>query len=135
MFSWINFLVRWIFTAFLVFGTYNPSGHSYFHWVMSENPNLPGLFSVGMVLLIAYILYFRTMFRSVKPAGAVMLSILIIAFNYMLIDVEVIEITARWQLEALSLVSFATLLTIGLCFSAIRARLAGQIDSDNVGAP
>lgn len=135
MFGWVNFLVRWVFTAFMVFATYNPSGQSYYHWAMSGDSNFAAVFSVGMGFLIAYVLYFRTMFRSIKPAGAVLLAILFFSLNYMLIDTNVLEIDARWQLEALFLLSFATLLTIGLSFSAIRARLAGQIDSDNVGAP
>ena len=33
-FNMASYLVRLIFAVLLVFGTYNPSGYSYFHWLI-----------------------------------------------------------------------------------------------------
>lgn len=37
MFSYPGIIVRWLIAMFIVFATFNPSGYSYVHWVLSDN--------------------------------------------------------------------------------------------------
>ena len=54
-------------------------------------------------------------------------------FSYMLIDIGLVRLVSAPVVEIMGLAVVASTLAIGLSFSAIRARLSGQIDSDDVG--
>jgi hypothetical protein len=49
------------------------------------------------------------------------------------VDLGVVRISGDWVVSVMILLSISTLLAFGVSFSAIRARFAGQIDSDDVG--
>jgi hypothetical protein len=51
----------------------------------------------------------------------------------MLVDLGIVRISGDWVVSVMILLSISTLLAFGVSFSAIRARFAGQIDSDDVG--
>jgi hypothetical protein len=132
MFGPINFILRWLFTLFLVFATYNPSGRSFFHWAKSgESPAT--MVAVAAIMLIAcYAFLIRSTWRSIKPIGALLVVIFLVLFNVMLAGLISVTISAE-MVVVMSLVSLSALLAIGVSFSAIRARLSGQVDSDDVG--
>ena len=59
-FSIPDFLGRWLFAACLVFGTFNPTGYSYFGWMTADTTEfgpVPALASIA--LLIAWIGFVR----------------------------------------------------------------------------
>ena len=132
MFGPINFLLRWLFTLFLVFATYNPSGRSYYHWAMSGESPATTIAIAAIMLIACYAFLIRSTWRSIKPLGALLVVIFLVLFNLMLVGLDLVTITAD-RVVVMGLVSVATLLAIGVSFSAIRARLSGQIDSDDVG--
>ncbi len=133
MFGPVNFLLRWLFTMLLVFSTYNPSGRSFYHWAIGGDA--PGALaaSLGIAMLAGYIFLIRSMLRSMKSGGVALVAVFLLLFNIMLVDLGLVTVSGGWVVTVMTQVSVATLLTIGLSFSAIRARLAGQIDSDDVG--
>jgi hypothetical protein len=133
MFGPINFLLRWIMTLLLVFSTYNPSGRSYYHWAMSNDAPLTMVAVVGIGMLSAYVFLLRATWRSIKPIGALLGMIFLTLFNFMLVDIGFVTVSGDGVIVVMCLASIATLFAIGLSFSAIRARLSGQIDSDDVG--
>jgi hypothetical protein len=61
------------------------------------------------------------------------MAVFLALFNLMLVDLGVVRISGDWVVAVMVLISISTLLAFGVSFSAIRARLAGQIDSDDVG--
>jgi hypothetical protein len=133
MFGPINFLLRWLSTLFLVFATYNPSGRSFFHW--AQGGDAPGtIVAVAAILLIgAYAFLIRATWRSIKPMGALLLVIFLALFNMMIVDLGLVSASTDGALSVMVLASFSTILAVGVSFSAIRARMSGQIDSDDVG--
>lgn len=133
MFGPVNFLLRWVFSLFLVFATYNPSGRSFYHWAGSEEA--PGtIVAVTAVALIAgYAFLIRATWRSVKPLGALLVAIFLALFNVMLVDLGLVSTEPEGSVSIMVLTSLGTILGVGVSFSAIRARLSGQIDSDDVG--
>ena len=133
LFGPVNLFTRWLFTLFLVFATYNPSGTSYYHWVTSgdASPTVAGV--LGTAMFGAYVFLVRSTWRSIKPIGVVIGAAFFALFNLMLVDLGVVDGTNDSARSVMILWSVASILAVGLSFSAIRARLAGQIDSDDVG--
>jgi hypothetical protein len=54
-------------------------------------------------------------------------------FNAMLVDLGIVPVLTEGVFAAMCLTSLSVLLAVGVSFSAIRARLSGQVDSDDVG--
>ena len=133
MFGPLNFLIRWLFTLFVVFGTYNPSGVSYFHWATQGSTSVSTIGVVGMALLAVFVFLLRSTWRAIRLTGIVIGIGFFGLFNTMLVDLGLVVVGEPWIVSVMILASVATLLSIGLSFSAIRARLSGQIDSDDVG--
>ncbi len=133
MFGPVNFALRWMFSLFLVFATYNPSGVSFYHWAVSGWSPLTLVSVVGVALLAIYVFLFRSTWRSIKLTGIMIGAVFMGLFNLMLIDLEIVAIDRASIVVVMILASLATILSVGVSFSAIRARLAGQIDSDDVG--
>jgi Family of unknown function (DUF6524) len=133
MFGPINFLLRWVFTLFLVFSTYNPSGRSFFHWANSGQAPATTVAVAAIMILAAYVFLIRATWRSVKPLGALLIAVFLTLFNLMLVDLGLVPVANRDVIVAMVLASLSTLLAVGVSFSAIRARLSGQVDSDDVG--
>ena len=133
MFGPVNFLQRWLLTVFIVFATYNPSGMSFLHWAVSPGSNKSVVAAVGVAILGVFVFIARSTWRSMKLIGITITALFCILFSVMLIDLRVIALTSTEVFEVIALVVIASTLGVGLSFSAIRARLSGQIDSDDVG--
>jgi hypothetical protein len=133
MFGPINFLLRWLFTLFLVFATYNPSGRSFYHWAISDEAPATMAAVTAVMLVAGYAFLIRATWRSIKPMGALLMAIFLALFNAMLVDLGLVSVSAEGSLAMMLLASLSTLFAVGVSFSAIRARLSGQIDSDDVG--
>jgi len=133
MFGPLNFFIRWLFTIFIVFATYNPTGVSYYHWVTSGEAPFTMFATTGIFLLGVYAFLIRATWRSMKIVGITLCIGFFTFLNFMLVDLGVIEVTATWVISVMVLITIASTLSIGVSFSAVRARIAGQIDSDDVG--
>jgi hypothetical protein len=135
MFCPINFLLRWVFSLFLVLATYNPTGRSFFHWAMSDEAPAAVIAVTAVMLIAGYAFLIRATWRSIKPMGALLVAIFLLLFNIMLVDLGLVSVETEGSIAFMVLASLSTLFAIGVSFSAIRARLSGQIDSDDVGRP
>lgn len=123
-------LVRMLAVLFLVMGTYNPSGYSYWHWVV-DGPSgywVAKLF-VLFVIVSGYLVSGYATIRSLGfylgiPFTAVILTLGWLAWDWGLIDMN------DWFQRTLAIeAGIVMLLGIGTSFSIIRYRLAGQMDS------
>jgi hypothetical protein len=53
--TWSGFFLRLLVAFMLVFSTYNPSGYSYYHWVVENiSSPTPWMALVGILLLIGW---------------------------------------------------------------------------------
>jgi len=132
-FSFSSFGMRFLFSAILVFTTYNPEGFSYFDWVKSVFPavTIEQAF-VGVVLIIGWVIYLRATLRSLGTIGL----ILTFAFFGLLIGM-----LFKWgwiSLDASKMVAYvvevllAVVLAVGMSWSHLRRRMSGQMDMDDV---
>jgi len=128
-----SFLARWAFAVVLVFGTYNPSGHSYIGWVLAEESTFgPVVVIAGLVLLIAWIIYLRATFLSMGWLGVTLGAALFASIIWLLVDIGWLSIESTGVISYLALLLLSLILATGMSWSHIRRRLTGQIDVDDV---
>lgn len=128
-----SFFLRWLFAAVLVFGTYNPTDYSWVSWALSpENSFGPWHALIGVVLLIAWIIYLRATFLSMGWLGIVLGAALFACIVWLLIDLGLLSLESTSALSWLALVLVSLLLAAGMSWSHIRRRLTGQLDVDDV---
>ena len=72
-FTFSSFGLRFLFSALLVFATYNPEGYSYFDWVKAVFPSITiEQAFVGVLLLIGWVIYIRATLRSLGIIGLIL---------------------------------------------------------------
>ncbi len=132
-FSFSGFGLRFLFSAILLFATYNPEGYSYFHWVKEVFPSVSiEQAFVGVVLLIGYVIYLRATFRSLGLIG------LALAFAFFGLLVAMLFKWGWLSLDGSRMLSYvvevllAVILAVGMSWSHIRRRMSGQADMDDV---
>lgn len=126
-------LLRFLFALLLVLLTYNPSGHSFFHWAYSSwNQITPYLAIAGLVLVIGWGFYLKATFNSLGPVGVVLFVALFGCLVWLFIYwgwLSVKNISAMvWVIEIL----LSAFLTVGMCWSHFTRRMSGQVDVDEV---
>jgi len=128
-----SYLGRWAFAILLVFGTYNPSGYSYVSWLLDEQTGFgPVLAIIGLVLLIAWIIYLRATFLSMGWLGVTLGSALFAAIVWLLVDVGWLSMDSTSIITYLALILLSLILATGMSWSHIRRRLTGQFDVDDM---
>ena len=138
-FSIGDFLMRWLFALALVLVTFNPTPYSYTSWALSGWGGSEGLADdlplkalTGVVLLILYVIFLRSTFRSIGALGVVLAALLLGAILWVVVDWGWLDPLAGDVMIWVGLVAVATILAIGLSWSHVRRRLSGQVDVDDV---
>ncbi len=133
-FTFWGFFSRWLLAMFIVLVAYNPSGYSYFHWIFeSSDGNWLGKILVGLVLAITYATFFLAALRSLGVSGMVVWGGLFVAIEWFL--VRFFEPLTTGTVVTMALIVLASVLGIGVSWSYIRARLSGQLDTNDVTLP
>ena len=132
-FNWVSMLVRFLMALTLVLLTFNPSGVSFFHWIKASLSDLGALQAfVGVVLLIGWVMFIRAGSRSLGALGFILATAFFATLFWLLVEWGVISASnvtsMTWVIEVL----LACVLAIGMSWSHIRRRLAGQVDVDEV---
>ena len=129
-------IARTLTVMLLVYGTYNPSGYSYYHWVTQGGlDNLASKACVGLVIVLGFIISVNATIRSL---GGLLLTpgvALVAALIWMFSSWGWIDLTNHLQRTLVLEVAIVAVLGAGLPFSQIRYRLAGQKDSRTVSNP
>ncbi len=132
-FNAVSFLGRLVFALALVLGTYNPTDYSYFSWILSETTRfgpVPAL--VGVILLIAWIVYLRATFLSLGWLGIILGAALFGCVVWLLVDIGWLALDSGQAITWVALLLIALILAVGMSWSHIRRRLSGQQDVDDV---
>lgn len=131
--GWGGFGLRFLFALALVMFTYNPSGYSYFHWVDDTLPDInPYIALAGVLLLTGWVIYMRATLRSLGFFGLLLLTAVVACLIWMLVDLDVVDISQGAPMAWLISVLTALVLAVGISWSHIRRRLTGQVDMDDV---
>lgn len=125
--------LRFVLSAALLVATWNPTGHSWVHQLKALFPKLNGLFALFTVLLtIAWVVVFRTMWRSLGVLGVVLLSALLGALVWVGIDLGLV-IGNRSVGAWLVLFLITVVHTVGLSWGDVKRRVNGPPAVVNVG--
>lgn len=125
-------LTRFVVALVLVMSTFNPSGASYYHWVIHRgDTSIPLLLLTGIGLLIGWVVFFRATLRSLGALGILLAVALFGCMIWLAVDLNLLSISSQIFVYIL-LVVFAAVLAIGMSWSHIRRRLSGQADMDDV---
>jgi hypothetical protein len=131
-FTLSSFFIRFGIALILVFITYNPSGWSYFHWIINRgDTSLPLLVLAGVALLIGWVIFLRATLRSLGPIGIGLALALFGCFIWLAIDYHVITLASQLFIYIV-LIVLAAILGIGMSWSHVRRRISGQADMDDV---
>lgn len=133
-FGAIDFLWRWLVAILLVLATYNPSGHSFVHWVFESfgEQNLgPMHFLAGVILAAGWAAYLAATGNSLGTLGTVLGAALIGGCIWLLVDLNVVHADSTSAVVWLSLLALATLLAIGMSWSHFWRRMSGQLEVDD----
>lgn len=136
MMTTAGFIVRMLLTLFVVFGTYNPSGYSYLHWIGMEDAGHWTLkLFVGTILAFLIYTHILATYRSMKLIGAVLVGMIHITMVWVLWDHDLLDFSNPTTVTLTLLSGVAAILGMGFCWSLVRYRLSGQVDSQNVIPP
>jgi hypothetical protein len=132
-FTFSSFGFRFLFSAVLIFATYNPEGYSYYDWIKAAFPSISiEQAFVGVALIIGWVIFLRATLRSLGLIGLV----LAFAFFGLLLGVMFkwgwLSLDASKMMTYIVEILLAVVLAIGMSWSHIRRRLSGQADMDDV---
>lgn len=131
-FGFYSILMRWVLIAGAIFATYNPSGRSFYHWAPESDVDFWLKLSIGLVLFTVNLTFFSLTLRSLGYIGTFLVAICLVSIAITLPRLELVSLHT-WDLVQLYSILFLTFaLTIGVCWSAIRTRISGQVDSDDI---
>jgi hypothetical protein len=134
-------LFRMLGALVLVYATFNPTGRSYFHWVVAP---LIGMgaptggssalkFLTGVLLVIGWVVVLQATRRSIGLTGAFLALALCGGLIWLLVEQHVVSPTGSAAIAHIALVAIALVLGVGMSWSLVSRRLTGQVDTDQVG--
>lgn len=121
----------------LVLLTYNPTGYSYFYWVQDALASEVNGFGAEhafcrVVILIGWTILIKFTLRSLGALGLILGIAFIGTLFWLMTNYGVVEVESTTAITWAALISFASLLAIGMTWSHIRRRLSGQVDVDDM---
>lgn len=128
----MSFVLRWVFALFLIAATFNPTDYNFIRWAQQNyTDQLPLTVLLGLVLLIAYIIYLRATLRSIGGLGMFLVLAVVSALIWVLYDYGWLAIGNRDAMVWLAILALSIVLGIGLSWSFVRRALSGQYDVDD----
>ena len=132
-FSFSGFLWRLVFAVALVLLTFNPTGHSYYHWLLDGFPSItPGEAVAGVVLLGAWIFFVRSTFAAMGALGVGLLLALFASIVWWVTSRGWLDLGDRSAVAWVVLAVLGVVLGVGMSWSHIRRRISGQASVDRV---
>lgn len=132
-FGFKDFLWRLIFSVALVLLTFNPTGHSYYHWLADGFPSVQPLEVVaGIALLGAWIFFVRSTMAAIGTLGLVLLLALFAAIVWWVVSLGWLDASNRSAMAWVVLLILGLVLGIGMSWSHVRREVTGQASVDRV---
>jgi len=127
--SWSGVVVRIVLAIALVLATYNPSGHSFYHWLTEPPAGISAMKALlGVVLLIGWAVSLRTVHAALGLLGVILGIALLAALAWVFVEQRWIELDTPSSVAWLALLILGTVLGLGLSWSLVRARFTGQVE-------
>ena len=132
-FDFLGFLWRMLFALALVLLTFNPTGHSYYHWLADGFPSVsPAEAIAGILLLLGWIFFVRTTLSAIGTLGIVLMAALFSSIVWWIVSKGWLDVGNRSVMAWIVLLILGLMLGVGMSWSHIRRRLSGQAAVDRV---
>jgi hypothetical protein len=126
-------LGRLLFSVALVLLTFNPTGHSYYHWLADGFPSIQPLEAIaGIALLIAWLVFVRTTLSAIGTLGLALLVAFFAAVVWWVVSQGWLDPSNRSAMAWVVLLVLGLVLGIGMSWSHVRQQLSGQSSVDRV---
>ena len=134
-FDLMGLLWRLVFAMALVLLTFNPTGHSYYHWLADGFPSVqPAEAVAGIALLIAWVFFIRSTLAAIGTLGLVLMAAFFASVVWWVVSKGWLDVGDRRAMAWVVLVAVGLVLGVGMSWSHIRRRLSGQAAVDRVDA-
>lgn len=126
-------LWRLAFSVALVLLTFNPTGHSYYHWLADGFPSIEPLEAVaGVVLLGAWVFFVKSALAAMGGIGLGLLVAFFAAVVWWLVSQGWLDVGNRSAMAWVVLIVVGLVLGVGMSWAHIRRRVSGQASVDRV---
>jgi hypothetical protein len=127
--SWMGVLIRIGLAMALVFLTFNPTGHSFYHWITAPPAGITAVKAfAGVALAIGWVVCVRTAYVALGRVGLLLGAALVATLVWLAVELRIIDISGSSSMSWIALAAVGVLLGIGLSWSLIRARVTGQVE-------
>lgn len=128
----MGFLIRWLFAFVLLALTFNPTDLNYTRWAVANwQEQTPLVVLIGLVLLIAYVLFFTAVLRGIGAIGAVLVLAVVAALIWVLVDFGWVSLDNPTSNTWLALIALSVVLAVGMYWGILWRRLSGQLEVDD----
>ncbi len=117
---------RILLSLFLVFATYNPSGRSYYHWLLESGLDVPRL-AVGLILLGTYIALVFATWEVIGFSGIFLVGAICLSVAWWLDELGAIELASDVTFLLVMSITFSIIIAWGMSFSFLFARITGIV--------
>lgn len=133
-FTALSLLWRFLAALVLVLISFNPSGHSAYHWVVTAIG--AGAFGpvhavVLILLLIGWVIFWVATWRALDTFGVFLAFVALGTIVWLLVDFGIITATTVSMVTWISLVCLAAVMAIGLSWAHIWRRVTGQLNVED----
>ncbi|MBF9031864.1 hypothetical protein HKCCE3408_15805 [Rhodobacterales bacterium HKCCE3408] len=128
----MGFLLRWLFAFVILTATYNPTAYSYVRWAMGNwADQKPLIVLIGLVLLIAYILFVTAVLRGIGALGVVLVLAVIGAAVWVLFDFGWLSLQNPTVNTWIALLALSVVMAVGMYWGILWRRMSGQLEVDD----
>jgi hypothetical protein len=131
----LGLLGRVLMPVFLVYATWNPSGRSFYHWVIQ--PVFDGTFKIGplqvlvaLLLIAGWVVVLQATFRSLGAGGTLLVAGIFAAIAWLLIDRGLFRPSGARAYAHIGLIALSLVLAVGMSWAIVTRRLTGQVEVD-----
>jgi uncharacterized protein DUF6524 len=120
-------LIRFLFSLFVVFATYNPSGTSFVHWTMTGTAPVGAKLAVALVLLGVYIVILYVTWEVIGFAGMGLIALICLNVAWVSGQADLLDLADSNTVSLVLLTTLAAMITWGLSFAPLFKRLTGVL--------
>lgn len=131
----LSLLARLIVPVLLVYATWNPSGRSFYHWVIQ--PIFDGTFKLGplqvlvaLLLVAGWIVVLQATLRSLGTGGTVLVAGIFATLAWLLIDRGVFRPSGAKAYAHVGLIALSLVLAVGTSWAIVTRKITGQVEVD-----
>lgn len=131
--NFTGFLLRLGAALALVFATFNPTNHSFVHWIAGTFPTIGPLQAIsGLLLLGGWVFFVHATWRSLGSFGVLLGTALCAAIVWLLVSMGWLMLANNGVLSWVILFMLSVILAIGVSWSIVQRRVTGQVAVDEV---